>query len=814
MLFFLASLFGWQRDDGRGRRFRQAFFTVARKNGKAQPLDSVLVAPTGMTTMGEVKAGDYLIGRYGRPVKVLSTSEVWKNRNVYKVTFSDGSSVNCDENHEWVLQVVRKKGPRGDAKPYLDEIVMETKDLALEKLSDGRGAKYRVPNVVVQGCEQELEISPYLLGSWLGDGESSCGRIIGHEDDIDQLTKELNRSKYDWNFVSNGSKPQHIKLISVLGMKKDLSELGVVNQKHIPEKYFCASIEQRVDLLRGLMDTDGSCAKSGQCEFTQKSGRLAKDVHRLLASLGVYASIKESDMTLNGKVVGKRQRILFFPPSWLNPFRLDRKAKRVRKKKKDGTRKVVSVELVSNEDTKCVEVEGGVYLTENYVLTHNSTLAAGIAMYMAAIDFNPVSNEPESRSQIILAATKKEQAEKVIFAECLRMRHQSKLLKTSSTVANKIITFNHNGGNIQCVGSDRPYDGLNPQMVSLDETHAFSNPHRKFFNTMVTGSGSRVQPLLMTTTTAGDDQSHIWLEQIGFCKNILERTVNEETMLPIIYELDEEDDPLDEDNWIKANPNLGVSITKDFLRAQSKPCKTSTTALNRFKRYHANVLVSSTERIFSLEDFDLCRGTLSDWKQADCVAAGIDLGGRDDLAAYALVARFRTGEYKDDDTPIYRYEAKTVSYIARNTRRDLTAMPFVDWVAGGLIKVTDSPITDLQADFVNDYWDNYCIDCAIDPYQAQQFGEQVSQQGVVIATMAQTTAHFNEPIADFRQAMSDGRFTHDGNPLLRWCLTNAVAVRDRQDRWMLDKSNSSSKIDPLVAMLMAYRRAMVAPLRS
>ena len=232
-----------------------------------------------------------------------------------------------------------------------------------------------------------------------------------------------------------------------------------------------------------------------------------------------------------------------------------------------------------------------------------STLAAGIAMYMAAIDFNPISDEPESRSQIILAATKKEQAEKVIFAECLRMRHQSKLLKDSSTVANKIITFNHNGGNIQCVGSDRPYDGLNPQMISLDETHSFSNPHRKFYNTMVTGSGSRVQPLLMTTTTAGDDQSHIWLEQILFCKSVLNDTVKEETLLPIIYELDEDDDPLDEDNWIKANPNLGVSITKDFLNAQAKPCQTSTTALNRFKRYHANVLVSSTERIFSLEDF-------------------------------------------------------------------------------------------------------------------------------------------------------------------------------------------------------------------
>jgi phage terminase large subunit-like protein len=84
---------------------------------------------------------------------------------------------------------------------------------------------------------------------------------------------------------------------------------------------------------------------------------------------------------------------------------------------------------------------------------------------------------------------------------------------------------------------------------------------------------------------------------------------------------------------------------------------------------------------------------------------------------------------------------------------------------------------------------------------------------VTIATMAQTQAHFNEPIADFRQACAEGRFKHDGSPLLRWCLSNAVAVKDRSDRWMLDKSSSSSKIDPLVAMLMAYRRCMVAPTR-
>ena len=443
-----------------------------------------------------------------------------------------------------------------------------------------------------------------------------------------------------------------------------------------------------------------------------------------------------------------------------------------------------------------------------------STLAAGIALYMAQMDRNPVTGDPESRAQVILAATKREQAEKVIFAECIRMRHQAPSLRNDSRVANKVIEFASNGGTIQAVGSDRPYDGLNPVLVSLDETHAFGNPHRKFYNTMVTGSGSRVQPLLLTTTTAGDDQSFIWLEQINFCKQVLLGNVAEESVLPIIYEIDEEDDPLDEDCWIKGNPNLGVSISYDFLRSQAKPCKSNVTALNRFKRYHANTLVSSSERIFSMEDWDKCRGALSNWKRdGDACAAGIDLGGRDDLAAFALVCRFQTGDYGKDDLPVYRYEAKVWSYISRHTQRDLTASPFVEWIDAGLIKVTDTPITDLQADFVEEFWDNYCTDAAIDPYQAQQFGEQVSSQGVVIATMAQTQAHFNEPIAEFRQALADGRFTHDGNPLLRWCLTNAVAVKDRADRWMMDKKSSAQKIDPLVAMIMAFRRAMAAPVR-
>jgi len=444
-----------------------------------------------------------------------------------------------------------------------------------------------------------------------------------------------------------------------------------------------------------------------------------------------------------------------------------------------------------------------------------STIAAGIAMFVASCDINPITKEPEGQSQIIMAATKREQSEKVILAECFRMRQQSPVLKEGSTVANKVMTFHHNGGNMQAVGSDRPYDGLSPQLVILDETHAWTKQHRKFYNTMQTGSGARVQPLTMTVTTAGDDQSHIWIEEVGFAKQVLDQTIDEEALFAACYEIDEKDDPFDENCWIKSCPNMGVSISMEFLRQQIKPAMTSPQALNRFKRYHANVLVSSTERIFNLEDFDNCKGELSDWsRDADCVGAGIDLGGRDDLAASAFVARFDTNDKDVEGRPIYRYEGRIRAYIARNTPRDLNAIPFCDFIEQGLIKVTDSPITDLQKEFVDDYWTYYSSDCAIDPYQAQQFGEQVEQEGVVISAMPQTTRHFNEPIAELRQALADGRFTHDGSPLLRWCLSNAVAVRDRSDRWQYDKASSSQKIDPLVALTMAFSRAMLGRGRS
>ncbi len=440
-----------------------------------------------------------------------------------------------------------------------------------------------------------------------------------------------------------------------------------------------------------------------------------------------------------------------------------------------------------------------------------STWAAGIAIRFAALDINPSTQGIESVAEVILSATKREQAQ-VIYKEIERMRHRSPHIEQVSKTINKQITFTHNSGSIRTVGSDKSYDGLNPSLCVMDELHAWSpNRHQKFYDTMVTGSGSRLQPMKLVVTTAGDDKSLIWIEEYKHAKSVAAGDVQDDSLFAVHYEIDEEDDPLDESCWIKSNPNLHVSLKLDYLRQQAIPAKTSKIALNRFTRYHGNRLVSSVESAFDIEKWDKCAGELSDWQYAEATGGGCDLGGRNDLAAWAVVARFPVEGTENDETPTYRYEIRTQSYISEETSRDLSRQPFCEWIHTDLLKKSSYPVSDLSEDFIaacREYW---VRDIAFDPAQAQQLSECLRRAGVPNAAFPQTTSYYHEPLSEFRQAIEEGRVTHDGNRLLRWCIGNAMAVQDRQDHWMLTKRDSSDKIDPVVAVIMALWRAMVAP---
>lgn len=441
-----------------------------------------------------------------------------------------------------------------------------------------------------------------------------------------------------------------------------------------------------------------------------------------------------------------------------------------------------------------------------------STWVAAESIFQAGYDINPNRGVPEPVAQVVLAATKKDQVRKVIFAEAKRMRENSPGIKQRSEFIKEEIRFPKNSGEIIMTGSDKPFSGLNPHAVKLDEVHEFREFHREFYDTMLTGSGSRDQPLISIITTAGDDRSHLWREIYEYAKNVALGVVVDESFFSFIAELDDEDDPFDESCWIKANPNLGVSVTMDYLRQQAIEAKQNTVGKNRFTRYHGNRQVSSVEKLFDLEQWDACRGELSDWKHADCVCAGFDLGGYDDLSAFALVARFTIDS--SSEKPVHRYEVKVYAYISEKTERDLGKMPFSTFIYDGFLRKCEHPNTELKADLVEKMLDFGAQKVAFDPSNARSLAEELEQAGITAASMGQNCTNFNEPIRDLLATIREKRIVHDGNPLLRWAINNAMCIRDRQDRWMYDKRDSADKIDPAVAMTMAFRLATLEPARA
>lgn len=442
-----------------------------------------------------------------------------------------------------------------------------------------------------------------------------------------------------------------------------------------------------------------------------------------------------------------------------------------------------------------------------------SCMGSGFAILGGMADVNPETRKPEAVAEVLLCATKIEQVRKVMYAEIERMRLQSEYVKALSTAINKQISFSHNGGSIRCIGSDKPFSGLNPHLILMDEKHEWREHHRKFYDTMMTGSGNRVQPLIGDFTTAGDDTSQLWQEDYDYATGVARGEFEDETYFSYIFELDESDDPLDESLWIKANPNLGVSIPIQYLREEAQQAKTSPVALNRFTRFHCNRKVSSFDRLILPDDWDNCADELSDWATADAITAGIDLGGRDDLASFGVIARFPVDE-DDEGKMIWRYEGFTRSFIVDETHRDLTKQPWAGWIADGQLRVTRYVVSTLRDEFLK-YADELGIRAvAYDPYNAAQLGDELSQAGIEVLKMPQNEYHFNEPIEELLAAIRENRIRPDVNDkVLRWCSLNAMVRKNSQDKMMFDKRNSSEKIDAIVALTMALRLSMLAPSR-
>lgn len=326
--------------------------TLEMIDWKGLPLDTKIPTPTGWTTMGEISVGDKVFDQYGEQCSVVGKSQV-KFKPCYKITFDDTSSAICDNEHLWKLH---------------NENTVGVQDLRT-------GDKINVAKPIDCGYI-DLPIEPYLLGVWLGDGRNrSCEITSGDEEIFDLLLD-------DGHSIGKNleNRTDTIRSSTIFKETKKLKDLKLINNKHIPEEYFRASYEQRLMLLRGLMDTDGNVNSSRkQVEFTSCNKQLAYDVKHLALTLGqrpyIYKQKRKTIFT-NNKYIDVYH--VYFRPININPFRLARKADKVNDDwgpGKSGVRTIKTIEMIPEQYTQCIAVNSpdNTYLcTDNYIPTHNT----------------------------------------------------------------------------------------------------------------------------------------------------------------------------------------------------------------------------------------------------------------------------------------------------------------------------------------------------------------------------------------------------------------------------------------------------------
>jgi RecB family exonuclease len=385
---------------------------------KGLAVDTPLPTPTGWTTMGEVQVGDLLLGADGRPTRVTLKSGV-HHRPCYRVTFRDGTSVVADNVHLWtVVQSHRQSQTRRT-------VGTETlADLHSKALRAGTPRSMWVESSSALELDEikDLPVEPWLLGAWLGDGHTRGGQLcVGKADMDDMLTlikerwpRKVNVSEEESAFTISLSKLDdrcsfghtdfhaptrghptrrcaHESAHSTMtawnvSFSAELAGAGLRGNKHIPAIYLRAGRQQRIDLLRGLMDTDGWWNKiRRRAGFTTTDDRLADDFIQLLRTLGIHPLHFTKDY-VNAVRPNRTMHVIEFSPIGFNPFSLPRKALPAGQYASDlqaslaRRRIITAVEPVESVPTQCVAVDAAdsLYLCgEGIVPTHNTGRSPG-----------------------------------------------------------------------------------------------------------------------------------------------------------------------------------------------------------------------------------------------------------------------------------------------------------------------------------------------------------------------------------------------------------------------------------------------------
>ncbi len=430
-----------------------------------------------------------------------------------------------------------------------------------------------------------------------------------------------------------------------------------------------------------------------------------------------------------------------------------------------------------------------------------STWLSGLNLYLLVAD-------GEKAPEIYLNAVNREQAQ-IIFEECERMVKASPELSARLTVipSKGVIVDENNYGKIQKNSAElSSKDGPSASSWTFDEVHRYRN--REKHDVFRYAGAARLNPLELNITTAGEDENGVWFELREYSEKVEAGVVEDITHLGVIYRAEETDDLDDPRTWEKANPSLGKTLSYDDFKSDLEEAKQAPQRLANFKRLRLNIITRSNEKFFNLDRWKACGAPLRDLARRPCFG-GLDLSSTSDLTAYALV--FPTPLDATYDV-LVRFWAPENGVLKRSR---FDRVPYDMWAAQGYLTLTPGDVVDysfVEKQILQDMLDFDVQSIFVDPYNATQLCLDLVAKGVPIEFLRQGFLSLSGPTKELERLYLSGRLRHNADPVLTWCISNAVADKDAAGNVKLSKSRSREKIDGGAALVNAIAAAISKPI--